>query len=363
MTVSVNKVVVATAEILADERWQAIQDNDPQYEDAFVFGVRTTGVYCRSTCRGAAVLRKNIEFFEEIKQARAAGYRACKRCRPDEGGPYSRAVDIVTRACALIDDNAEFHLAVSSIAGAVGVTEHALRRAFEMVLGITPRQYADARRLERLKAGLRNGDEVTTALYDSGYGSPSRLYESSDQRLGMTPGQYRRGGAGAAITYTIVDTDLGRLLVAATGKGVCRISLAGDDESLEAALGREFPQAERKEDSGVLEEWASIVAGLVSGATPRPSAQLPLDVQGTAFQRRVWEALRDIPLGQTRSYSEVAVAIGEPKAARAVANACGKNPTPVVVPCHRVVRLDGSLGGYALGAERKEALLKREGAI
>ena len=347
----------------SEERWRAIQNSDPQFEAAFVFGVLTTGVYCRSTCRGAPVLRKNIEFFEEMADARAAGYRACKRCRPDDGGPYSRAVDVVTRACALIDDNAEFHLTVSAIAGVVGVTQHGLRRAFQGVLGITPRQYADARRLQRLKTGLHNGDRVTTALYDSGYGSPSRLYESSDQRLGMTPGQYRRGGAGAAIAYTIVDTDLGRLLVAATGKGVCRISQADDDESLVAALGREFPQAERTHDSALLEEWASIVAGFVSGATPRPSAQLPLDVQGTAFQRRVWEALRDIPLGETRSYSEVAAYIGEPKAARAVANACAKNPTPVVVPCHRVVRSDGGLGGYALGAERKEALLKREGAI
>ena len=363
MTVSADKAAVANAEILADERWQAIHDNDPQYEDAFVFGVRTTGVYCRSTCRGAPVLRKNIEFFDKIAQARAAGYRACKRCRPDEGGPHSRAVDIVTRACALIDDDPEAHLTVSTIAHETGVTEHALRRSFEMILGVTPRQYADARRLQRLKADLRNGHEVTSALYDSGYGSPSRLYEKSDSQLGMTPGQYKRGGSGAAIIYVIVDSSLGRLMVAATDKGVCKISLADNDESLEAALDREFPQARRTRDSGLLQEWAGVVAELVNGATPRPSAQLPLDVQGTAFQRRVWEALRGIPLGETRTYSEVADAIGQPNAVRAVANACGKNPTPVVVPCHRVVRSDGSLGGYALGTSRKEALLKREGAI
>ena len=363
MTISADKAVIATAEILADERWQAIQDNDPQYEDTFVFGVRTTGVYCRSTCKGAPVLRKNIEFFDEIAAARAAGYRACKRCRPDEGGPHSRAVSTVARACALIDANPDSHLPVSAIARAVGVTDHALRRSFDMILGITPRQYADARRLQRLKTGLQNGQEVTSALYDSGYGSPSRLYEKSNTQLGMTPGQYKRGGRGAAIIYVIVDSDLGRLLVAATDKGVCKISLADDDESLEAALGREFPQAERTRDSGLLQEWAGGVADLVNGATPKPSGQLPLDVQGTAFQRRVWEALRDIPLGETRTYADVADAIGQPKAVRAVANACGKNPTPVVVPCHRVVRSDGSLGGYALGPARKEALLKRERAI
>ena len=255
------------------------------------------------------------------------------------------------------------HLPVSVLARSVGVTDHALRRSFEIVLGVRPRQYADERRLERFKGGVRNGHEVTSALYDSGYGSPSRLYESSDTRLGMTPGQYRRGGAGAAISYTIVDSALGRLLVAATEKGVCRISLADDDATLEGTLASEFPRAERTRDDDTLQAWVGIVASVVCGETPDASAELPLDVRGTAFQRRVWEALRQIPRGETRTYMEIADTIGQPSATRAVANACGKNPTPVVVPCHRVVRSDGGMGGYALGVERKKKLLQQEKGV
>ena len=350
------------SDALADERWQAIQNHDPAYETAFTFGVATTGVYCRTTCRGAPVLRKNIEFFDEIADARAAGYRACMRCRPDEGGPYTRAVNIVTQTCELIDASPDELLTVAALARHAGVTDHALRRSFEMVLGITPRQYAEQRRLERFKDGVRNGHDVTSALYESGFGSPSRLYESSDAHLGMTPGQYRNGGVGVSITYAIVDSPLGRLLVAGTNKGVCRISLADDDESLETALRKEFPQAERLRDSGPLSEWLKIVARVVDGQSPDEMTDLPMDVRGTAFQRRVWEALRRIPRGETRTYSEVAQEIGQPSATRAVANACAKNPTPIVVPCHRVVRTDGGLGGYALGIERKKKLLKQEGA-
>ena len=360
MTVTAERNTQSDA--LADERWQAIQNHDPAYETAFTFGVITTGVYCRTTCRGAPVLRKNIEFFDEIADARAAGYRACKRCRPDEGGPHVRAVAVVTQACELIDASPDELLTVAALARHAGVTDYALRRSFEIVLGITPRQYAEQRRLERFKDDVRNGHDVTSALYNSGFGSSSRLYESSDAHLGMTPGQYRRGGVGARITYTIADSALGRLLVAATHKGVCRISLADDDESLEAALRKEFPQAEQSRDFGPLSEWVEIVTRIVDGGSPNSDVQLPLDVRGTAFQRRVWEALRQIPRGETRTYSEVAQEIGQPSATRAVANACAKNPTPIVVPCHRVVRTDGGLGGYALGVERKRKLLKQEAA-
>ena len=347
---------------LADERWQAIQDHDPAYETAFTFGVKTTGVYCRTTCRGAPVLRKNIEFFDEITEARAAGYRPCKRCRPDEGGPHSRAVAVVTQACDLIDASPDELLTVSALARHTGVTDHALRRSFDMILGITPRQYAEQRRLERFKDDVRNGHDVTSALYESGYSSPSRLYESSGAHLGMTPGQYRKGGVGISINYAIVDSPLGRLLVAGTDKGVCRISIADNDESLVLALRKEFPQAEQSRDSGPLSEWIQIVARVVAGEPSDIDTGLPLDVRGTAFQRRVWEALRQIPRGETRSYSQIAEDIGQPTATRAVANACGKNPTPVVVPCHRVVRSDGALGGYALGPARKQKLLNQEAA-
>lgn len=352
----------AQPETLADERWQAIRNNDPAWEDAFVFGVRTTGVYCRATCRGAPVLRKNIEFFDEIKEARAAGYRPCKRCRPDEGGPHSRAVNVVTQACDLIDATPDELLTIAALARHINVTDHALRRSFDMILGITPRQYAEQRRLERFKDDVRSGHDVTSALYNSGYGSSSRLYESSDAHLGMTPGQYRSGGVGISITYVIVDSPLGRLLVAGTEKGVCRISIADNDRSLVLALRKEFPQAEQAKDSGPLSRWVAAVARIVCGEMPDAATELPLDVRGTAFQRRVWEALRRIPRGETRTYSQIADDIGQPAAARAVANACARNPTPVVVPCHRVVRSDGALGGYALGPARKQKLLTQEGA-
>ena len=358
MTVTAERNTQSDA--LADERWQAIRNNDPAYEVAFTFGVKTTGVYCRTTCRGAPVLRKNVEFFDEIAQARAAGYRACKRCRPDEGGPHSRAVTVVTQACGLIDASPDELLTVAALARAAGVTDHALRRSFELVLGITPRQYAEQRRLERFKDGVRNGHDVTSALYESGFGSPSRLYESSDAHLGMTPGQYRRGGAGASITYAIAGTPLGRLLVAATDNGICRISLADNDATLETMLSSEFPHATLNRDDDRLSSWIAIVAGIVCGETPDTENNLPLDVQGTAFQRRVWEALRRIPRGETRTYSQIAEHIGQPTATRAVANACAKNPTPLVVPCHRVVRSDGTLGGYALGPARKQKLLEQE---
>ncbi len=347
----------------ADERWQAILRHDAQYEDAFVFGVRTTGVYCRTTCPGRRPLRKNVEFFDGREEARAAGYRACKRCNPDSIGPHARAVDIVTRAHALMDAAADEHPVAGALAQELGVTGHALRRAFVTVLGVTPRQFADTRRLQRFKSGVRNGHAVTDALYESGYGSPSRLYEKSDARLGMTPGQYKQGGAGASISYAIVDSSMGRLLVAATEKGVCRIALADDDQTLENALEREFPRATRTPDDGPLQEWVGRVARIVGGQPQESADSVPLDVQGTAFQRRVWEALRRIPQGETRTYTEVATAIGQPTATRAVANACARNPVPVVVPCHRVVRADGSLGGYALGVERKRDLLEREGVL
>ena len=280
---------------LEDERWQAIRNNDPAWEDAFVFGVKTTGVYCRTTCRGAPVLRKNIEFFDEITEARAAGYRPCKRCRPDEGGPHSRAVAVVTQACERIDASLDEPLTLAALARHIGATDHALRRSFELVLGITPRQYAEQRRLERFKDDVRNGHDVTSALYNSGFGSPSRLYESSDAHLGMTPGQYRKGGVGISINYAIVDSPLGRLLVAGTDKGVCRISIADDDESLVLALTKEFPQALQSRDTGPLSQWIEIVARAVAGEPSDADAELPLDVRGTAFQRRVWEALRRIP--------------------------------------------------------------------
>ena len=347
---------------LADERWQAIQDHDPAYETAFTFGVKTTGVYCRTTCRGAPVLRKNIEFFDEITEARAAGYRPCKRCRPDEGGPHSRAVAAVTQACELIDATPDELLTVAALARHIGVTDHALRRSFDMILGITPRQYAEQRRLERFKDDVRNGHDVTSALYESGYSSPSRLYESSGAHLGMTPGQYRKGGVGISINYAIVDSPLGRLLVAGTDKGVCRISIADNDESLVLALRKEFP-------AGRAIEGRRPPQRMDPNRCPRRCRR--------TVRHRHWTASR------CTRYSLPAPRVGSapPHSARRNSNLLtdrrGYRPTDCNAcrrqrlrqephsrrrPLHRVVRSDGALGGYALGPARKQQLLHQEGA-
>ena len=272
----------------------------------------------------------------------------------------SDAAEVVTTACdriAAIDDRIP---TTAEIAAGLGVSPDALRRAFVRVLGVTPRQYADALRRERLRDGLRDGDEVALALFSAGYGSTSRLYESAHDHLGMTPASYRAGGAGATVTYTIVPSSLGSLLVATTGRGLCQIALGDDPDLLEERLVHEFHAADVRRDDGHLRDLVEIVLDGIAGALP--ASELPLDVRGTAFQRRVWEELRRIPAGETRTYAQVAAAIGNPRAARAVGRACATNPAPVVVPCHRVVPASGGLGNYSMGVERKQALLEREAA-
>lgn len=267
---------------------------------------------------------------------------------------------LVEAACARIAAIDDRIPTTAEIADALDVSPDSLRRAFVRVLGVTPRQYADALRRERLREGLRDGDEVALALFSAGYGSTSRLYESAHDHLGMTPASYRAGGAGATITYTIVPSSLGALLVAATERGLCSVALGDDPSELEARLTGEFHAAELHRDDGTLRDLVEVVLDGIAGALP--AHDLPLDLKGTAFQRRVWEELRRIPAGQTRTYAQVAAAIGHPKAARAVGRACATNPAPVVVPCHRVVPATGGLGNYSMGVERKRALLEREGA-
>jgi AraC family transcriptional regulator of adaptative response/methylated-DNA-[protein]-cysteine methyltransferase len=271
-------------------------------------------------------------------------------------------VATVRKICTFIEDRLEDGLdgppTLREIADHVGGSPHHLQRLFKRLMGVSPAEYADAQRLKRLKARLKQGDEVTGAMYEAGYGAPSRLYERAPGQLGMTPATYAKGGKGARIGYTIADTPLGRMLVAATERGICYIALQDTDAALRQSLAREFPQAEIEADEAVLPEWVDAVVAYIRGELPH--LDLPLDIRATAFQRRVWAELIRIPRGMTRSYTEIAEALGEPQARRAVAQACARNPVPVVIPCHRVIRADGELGGYRWGLRRKQALLETE---
>jgi len=346
----------------AAARWRAVQSRDRGADGAFVYGVRSTQIYCRPSCPSRKPRREQVVFFPLPAAAEQQGFRECRRCRPRTVNPSDPRTQTVAKACREIDarlrDGNEARVTLSALSAPLGMSPHQLERAFRSVMSITPRQYADAQRMRRLKSQLRKGDDVTTALYDAGFGSSSRLYERAPSHLGMTPATYRQGGAGMRVNYTIVDSPLGRLLVGATERGVSAVYLGESDARLEAALQDEYPRAEIRRDRNGLEGWVSQILEHLRGR--EPNLDLPTDVQATAFQRRVWEELRRIPYGATRTYSQVAQAIGRPEAIRAVARACATNPTSVVVPCHRVVRADGNLAGYRWGVEKKKTLLERE---
>lgn len=349
------------------ERWRAVTGRDSRFDGAFVYAVRTTGIYCRPSCASRKPRRDNVDYFPLPESAEQAGYRACLRCRPAEAEPRDPQLEMVRRVCRYIDENAGGEgggeggpPTLAQMGRHVGISPHHLQRTFKRHLGISPRQYADARRLGRLKAGLRRGEGVAPALYDAGYGSPSRVYERAPGQLGMTPATYAKGGRGARIGYSVVGCALGRLLVAATATGVCAVYLGDHDGELGEELASEYPAAEIVRDEAGLGRWTALLVNYLAGAEPR--LELPLDVRATAFQWRVWEELRRIPLGETRTYGEIAARLGKPKAQRAVGRACATNPVSVVVPCHRAVREDGGLGGYRWGLERKQALLERERA-
>ncbi len=346
------------AETPVEMLWRATVDRDAGYDGSFVFGVRTTGIYCRPSCPARRPKKENVVFFDHPEAAERAGFRPCKRCRPREhAGPEPR-VELVRRACELIDANLENPLTLAEIGGRLYVSPHHLQRVFKRVVGVTPHRYAEARRADRLKARLREGEVVSRALYGAGYGSSSRLYERSSEKLGMTPATYRKGGKDMRIGYAIAECSLGLMLVGATEKGVCAVYLGSFEPELEAELHAEYPAAELRRDDAALRSLLGTLVRHLDGEEPH--VDLPLDVRATAFQQRVWEELRSIPRGETRTYGEVARSIGRPAAARAVARACATNPVSVAIPCHRVVRSDGELGGYRWGLERKRALQEGE---
>ena len=374
MTRTSNSNFNATHAMRPNEKlWQAVQTRDHGADGAFVYAVRSTGIYCRPSCASRKPRREQVEFFPLPEAAEQRGFRACLRCRPRLARLRDPRAAAVAKVCREIEaqidagggtvadgDGREMRMTLGTLSAGAGMSAHQLERAFRSVMGISPRQYADARRMRRLKSRLRKGDDVTTALYDAGFGSSSRLYERAPAQLGMTPATYRQGGVGMKIHYTIVSSPLGRLLVGATDRGISALYLGKNDGPLESSLRKEYPRAEIERDKNGLEAWVAKILEHLRGR--EPNLDLPTDVQATAFQRRVWEELRKIPYGTTRTYSQVARAIGKPTAIRAVARACATNPVSVVVPCHRVVREDGNLAGYRWGLERKLALLRHESA-
>jgi AraC family transcriptional regulator of adaptative response/methylated-DNA-[protein]-cysteine methyltransferase len=338
-------------------RWRAVVDRNGSLDGSFVFGVSSTGIFCRPSCPAKRARRENVSFFDDALQAEQAGYRACLRCRPKavDGNPQSA---LVRAMCRYIEQHTEDRITLSLLAKEFRRSPFHLQRTFKAVLGVSPKAYIDACRLRQVKQNLQAGHSVTTALYAAGYGSSSRLYERTATQLGMTPEKYRRGAVAAVVRYTIAGSPLGRMLIAATDKGICAIQFANSDQQLQQGLMREFPFAVRRRDDAALSQWQENLTRLMQGHETNPS--LPLDIRATAFQRRVWECLQRIPRGETRSYGAVAKKIGMPTASRAVARACATNPVAIAIPCHRVVRQDGELGGYRWGIERKEQLLALE---
>jgi AraC family transcriptional regulator of adaptative response/methylated-DNA-[protein]-cysteine methyltransferase len=342
-----------------EECWAALERRDPSAAARFFYGVRTTGVYCRPGCTSRLPLRKNTVFFETTAAAEADGLRPCKRCRPTDGSPASRHVAAVERACALLQKS-ETMPSLAELADAAGISRFHFHRVFKQITGATPRDYARTHRLGRLAEKLDAGEPVTEAIYASGFGSSSRAYEAAPRGLGMTPAERRNGGTGQRIRFATTETPIGWALVAATERGVCMTALADDRGKLVGTLRQRFRAAALIAEDPGLKDWAEQIVGFITA--PDHNLDLPVDIQGTAFQARVWRALQKIPLGKTATYSEIAAALGQPKAVRAVAQACAANKLALLVPCHRVIRADGELGGYRWGLERKRALLARERA-
>lgn len=343
-----------------DACWAAVERRDAAQDGAFLFGVLTTGVYCRPSCPARRPLRRNVRFYADAAAAERDGLRACRRCRPNDPTPRARMLALCEVIRTRADSGEPLTLAV--LARAAGLSRGHLQRTFRAAIGVSPREFVESCRLETLKRGLRAGESVTSAIYDAGFASSSRVYERADRRLGMTPREYRAGGRDLAISYATFATPVGRALLAATDRGVCFVELGEDDAELTRRLRREFPAAAiapaRRTADPQFRAWVAALRAHLADGSPLPA--LPLAVRASAFRLKVWRYLQTIPRGETRSYTEVARAIGRRSAVRAVAGACAANPVALVVPCHRVLRADGALGGYRWGVERKRRLLERE---
>jgi AraC family transcriptional regulator, regulatory protein of adaptative response / methylated-DNA-[protein]-cysteine methyltransferase len=358
MTAAPEKTDLIARNFTDDEsRWQAVVSRDPAADGAFFYSVRTTGVYCRPTCAARRALRENVRFHATCQDAERAGFRPCKRCKPTEESLAARHAFAVAQACRAIED-ADDVPSLDELASSVGMSGYYFHRVFKAHTGLTPRGYAAAVRTHRVRHELAQSATVTSAIYGAGFNSNSRFYEFSNVMLGMTPKTFRAGGGGAAIRFAIGESWLGPILVAASDKGVCAILLGDDPAQLAHDLEELFPEADLIGGDADFEQLVAKVVGFVE--MPSIGLELPLDIRGTAFQQRVWEALRMLPAGSTASYADIAERIGQPKSVRAVAQACGANALAVAIPCHRVVRTDGSLSGYRWGIERKKKLLRRE---
>lgn len=338
-----------------EQQWRMVLARDASADGRFFYAVRSTGIFCRPTCPSRRPRRNNVEFFRTTADAERAGYRACHRCQPKN---RRLQIEFVQATCRYLDAHADEAVGLEELGKKIGISPTHLQKVFKRVLGISPAEYRAARRMDRLRGHLSNGRSVTDAMYDAGYNSPSRLYELEAAQLGMHPSQFRKQGEGQKIAFTVTASPLGHLLLAATGKGVCSIQFGESARELEARLHRQFAKAELNRDDDSLRTWCDAVLEYLHGHSY--ALDLPLDIQATAFQRRVWNLLRKIPHGQTRSYGEIARELGDANGARAVARACAGNPVALAVPCHRVVAGDGSLAGYRWGVERKKKLLARE---
>jgi AraC family transcriptional regulator of adaptative response/methylated-DNA-[protein]-cysteine methyltransferase len=354
----VTEIPVAMVPVEQDPRWAAVVARDPTFDGAFVYGVRTTGIYCRPSCPARLAKPHNVVFHATCEDAERAGFRACHRCRPNEASLAEQHAAAVAAACRMIEA-AEDTPVLETLAGRVGMSPFHFHRIFRSITGLTPKGYADAHRARRVRDHLAGGaHSVTEAIYEAGFNSSSRFYAKSNEVLGMTPRAFRDGGTDSEIKFAVAECSLGSILVACSAKGVCAILLGDDPDALARDLQDRFPNADLIGGDSGFEELVARVVGFVEA--PALGLDLPLDVRGTAFQQRVWQALCEIPAGETVSYTELARRIGAPKSVRAVAQACGANRIAVAIPCHRVVRNDGALSGYRWGVERKRALLEKE---